>query len=444
MKDRMKVGGNKGKKMKKKTLVLIGIAICVILLTSPVLASGGYSKIYGNANEDDVLDMRDVTYIKLVIFGKKPATTFADANNDGKISMLDIGQTKLIILRKEKELTFIDMADRIVTINKPIERVALADLQDGINTLVQLGAEDKIVGITEGIKKQGYGQLINPEPSSWWTPLQVVAPGLKDLPTVGTWNDPNLESILSLEPDVVFAYCARDLGTGNTIQDKTGIPTVCLTNLGGSSFAKLDNLEIYRLIGEIVGKEERGEELISYTNEKVEEITDVTSEIPDSERPRVYMAAWMVYLTKTPLHYDPIDVAGGMNVAKGSEADFIMVEVSKEQIIAWNPDIILIHRVPTSKSHVWGNKREDILTDPDLQTVKAVKNERVYYTKGFCAGWDPATGVAETLYLAKLFHPNKFEDVDVAEDCNKILERFYGVDGLYTEMAERCEFYQWE
>jgi hypothetical protein len=50
--------------MKKKIAILTGIAICVISLTSPVLASAGYSKIYGNANEDDVLDMRDVTYIK--------------------------------------------------------------------------------------------------------------------------------------------------------------------------------------------------------------------------------------------------------------------------------------------------------------------------------------------------------------------------------------------
>jgi iron complex transport system substrate-binding protein len=84
--------------MKKKMLVLIGVAVCAMLLTSPALASAGYLKIYGNANEDDTLDMRDVTYIKLVIFGKKPATTLADANYDGKISMLDVGQTKLIIL----------------------------------------------------------------------------------------------------------------------------------------------------------------------------------------------------------------------------------------------------------------------------------------------------------------------------------------------------------
>ncbi len=49
--------------MKTKIAILVGIAVCAILLTSPVLASAGYSKIYGNANEDDTLDMRDVTYI---------------------------------------------------------------------------------------------------------------------------------------------------------------------------------------------------------------------------------------------------------------------------------------------------------------------------------------------------------------------------------------------
>lgn len=54
---RMEIGGDKKKRMKTKMLVLVGIAICTILLTSPTLASAGYSKIYGNANEDDVLDI---------------------------------------------------------------------------------------------------------------------------------------------------------------------------------------------------------------------------------------------------------------------------------------------------------------------------------------------------------------------------------------------------
>jgi iron complex transport system substrate-binding protein len=136
--------------MKKETITLVGIAACILLLTSPVLASAGYSKIYGNANEDDTLDMRDVTYIKLAIFGKKPATTFADANHDGKISMLDVGQTKLIILGKEKQLTLVDQADRKVTVPRPIERV-VSSSPDCLRTIASLGGADKHVGVSSYI-----------------------------------------------------------------------------------------------------------------------------------------------------------------------------------------------------------------------------------------------------------------------------------------------------
>ena len=431
--------------MNTNVLVMVTVSLFLLVLALPAAASDYTLEIFGNANEDNTINMQDVTYTELIILEYRDRTELSDAKHDGKINMQDVTQIELVILGKEKELTLIDMADRIVTINKPVERVACADLFDGITTLVQLGAEDKIVGITEGIKKNGYGQLTNPGPGSWWTPLQLSAPELKDLPTVGTWKIPNLEMMVSLKPDVVFAYGVRGIGTPNTVQDKTGIPTVCLVNLGGSSWAKFDdNLEIYRLVGWIVGKQNEAEELISYTREKLEEITEVTADMPDSDKPRVYMVGWMVYLTRTPLNYGPIDIAGGMNVAKGAGTDLFMVDVSKERIIAWNPDTIVIHRVPTSKSHVWGNSVEEVLADPDLQSINAVKDKKVYYTKGFCAGWDPATGVTETFYLAKLFHPDEFEDLDIEEEGNTILERFYGVDGIYTEVADRCELYRWE
>ena len=40
--------------------------------------------VYGNANEDDTIDVRDLTYVKLIFFGKKPVTELADAKYDGK------------------------------------------------------------------------------------------------------------------------------------------------------------------------------------------------------------------------------------------------------------------------------------------------------------------------------------------------------------------------
>ena len=109
-------------------------------------------EIYGNANEDDTIDMRDLTYVKLIFFGKKPETELADAKYDGKINPLDFIQIKLIIVGKEKELTIVDARGDVVTANKPIKRIVLlnGDLGEAIRVL---HAEDRVVGVTESIKK---------------------------------------------------------------------------------------------------------------------------------------------------------------------------------------------------------------------------------------------------------------------------------------------------
>ncbi|GEM_PF-5182599 len=77
--------------------------------------------VYGNADMSDDIDMADVTYIKLIMFGKKPATLYADANHDGRISMLDVVQTKLIIEQKAGQLTFVDLKGDVVTCSLPYD-----------------------------------------------------------------------------------------------------------------------------------------------------------------------------------------------------------------------------------------------------------------------------------------------------------------------------------
>jgi iron complex transport system substrate-binding protein len=423
--------------MNAKNLVLVGIAVCAILLTSPVLASAGYSKIYGNANEDDVLDMRDVTYIKLVIFGKKPATTLADANNDGKISMLDVGQTKLIILGKEKEITIVDMADRTVTVPRPIERVVTL-MPPITRVVIGLGEADKLVGI--GTWSHGYipkspaeaiGRGLGPK----WN--EVVA-GLHELPDVGTGWEPSKELIVSLKPDVIIPYVSSpDLA--DTLQESTGIPVVVAYGGGGGISGMFEQIE---LIAKVLEKDEEAEDIISYFKEELDKVTEVTSEIPDSERPRVYAvsgARGVSEITKT-CSYEPIDLAGGINVAE----DYVIGSgstVSKEQVILWNPDIILILDSQGCIPPI-AVTMDDVLSDPDLQTVNAVKNQRVYLTPGafFLVGADHPRVILETHMMAKYIHPGKFEDLDLEKEGNELFERFYGVDGLWTEIGGNLGF----
>ena len=431
---------------KRFMLAEIAILLCSMLLaaTLPAIAAGQIANtaedeftlgVYGNANEDDIIDMRDSTYIKLVIFGKKPATTLADANYDEKISMLDVGQTKLIILGKEKKLTIIDQADRTVTVNMPVERVVTL-FPSVMRIIVHLGAVDKIVGVSE--RTHNYGENM----------VAVTAyPELEELTCAGNYNDPNLETLVTLKPDVIFMYGGAS-DVADATQEKVGIPVVCLnpSPTGGEFSAPGGPFDTWRLAGIALGEKERvrAEELISYCNEEIEKVSEITSEIPVSEKPTVYFchAHSASDITRAVTSYDPLNLAGGINMAAEIRPDSgsVVMDISKEQIIKWNPDIILIHsfsKEPTLSI-------EKVLSDPTLQTVNAVKDKEINYTKGWYIGWDPATGLTECFYMGKLFHPTVFKDLDVEEEGNEILERFYGVDDLYTWILERGNYYTWD
>ncbi len=108
-------------------LLEIVIVLCsMLVVTMPAIAAEQDDFIlgvYGNANEDDTIDMRDLTYVTLIFFGKKPETELADAKYDGKINPLDFIQIKLIIVGKEKELTYVDILGEPETVKKPINRL---------------------------------------------------------------------------------------------------------------------------------------------------------------------------------------------------------------------------------------------------------------------------------------------------------------------------------
>ena len=392
--------------------------------------------IYGNANLDDTIDMRDITFTARITLWLEDGTTLADANYDGDVNVLDMTQIGLIILGREKELTIVDFFDRIVTLNKPIERIVCTGMVQDIRTICSLGAADKIVGVPR--TGTGLGETRYPV-------IDMAYPELTELPDVGSPYSPSIEVIASLEPDLVVANVEKLPDFADTIQETTGIPTILIESAHAQ--ASFDpKWKLLRFMGYVLNEQERAEELSSYLSEKIDEVTEVTSDIPDDEKPKIYLAFWTFLgtITYTPSFYAPVELAGGINVLAedpGTYGPFgpWMWQVSKEQIIAWNPDRILIH-CPREE----GVQIEDVLSDPDLQTISAVKNKDVYNTKGDSWGWDHATGVIECFYMGKISHPEEFADLDVEEVGNEILEEVYGVDGIWTEMTELCELCTWE
>ena len=418
--------------MKTKNKLLTAIVLCTLFLVAlPATCIAAAQEddyilnIYGNANEDDTIDVCDITFTARITLWLEDETYLADANYDGKISVGDMWQIGLIILGRESELTLVDQADIPVTVPRPIERV-VTTFPSVTRAILVVDGLDRLVGVSSVLTKYSDKMLC----------LQAY-PELQELPTVGMHTEPNAELILALKPDVVFSWS----GSADVLQERIGIPVITITT---PTYFDEGSWDSYRLAGKVLGKEEEVEELISYANEKIDEITEVTSQIPEDEKPKVYFVSCcqgICEITKTWGQYAPGDLAGGINVAKEQVISSGSSIVSKEQIIDWNPDIILLHG--GSKTEAWDLTIEDILADPDLQTVNAVKNKDVNYTKGYMIGWDPATGLTETFYMAKLFHPNRFKDLKVEEENNEILQRFYGADGLYTWLLENYNFHRW-
>jgi iron complex transport system substrate-binding protein len=399
--------------MKTKIIVLVGIALCTMLLISPALASdAGTLEIYGNANEDDTIDMRDLTYVKLIFFGKKPVTELADAKYDGKINPLDFIQIKLIIVGKEKEITIVDASGEDVTVSMPIDRIIVlnSDFADAVRAV---GARDKVVGVCEGLSKMYF-------------------PEISTLPTVGGWMGPDIEMVLSLEPDIVCCYATWPPSEG--LEDKlagTGITVIRL------EFYKTEILkEEMMKLGYILGEEEKADEYISFFDEYVGVIEERVAELPEEEKPRVYVEIKdYKAVTEEAGGHQLCVMAGGINVFADLGGGGY-VEIDPEDVIVAHPDIILRQTYYDS-----GYDEDDpteiialsdnILDREVLADVPAIKDKRVYVISNqYAFGPDSVAGLVT---IAKWFHRELFIDLDPQAIHQEYIDEFCEIDYDVTE-----------
>ena len=400
-------------KMKTKIVVLVGLALCIMLLVSPALASdAGTLGIYGNANEDDTIDMRDLTYVKLIFFGKKPETELSDAKYDGKINPLDFIQIKLIIVGKEKELTVVDTIDRIVTVKKPVKRIATFWPYSADVTRL-LGEHDKLVIVSSSIKKR-----------------PVYFPELSKLPSISRPYD--CEAILSLNPDLAITY-RSDVLTHHLDEKLPGVSVVTLEFLN-----EWDIKEEIQKLGYILGKEERAKEYIDdFYDKYISFIRTQTEELSEEEKPKVYVEYWKPYHTygSKGSGHSIIEVAGGKNIF--ADIPEYTATVDPEEVLARNPDII------TRRAYASATKtgkisyeadtpsdlqalRDEIMSRPELANVNAVKNKRVYIADGYLM-----TSIHQPIgivYYAKFCQPELFEDLDPETIHHEYLDRFCSLD----------------
>jgi iron complex transport system substrate-binding protein len=394
--------------------ILVGLTMTLLLLALPATASDCTLGVFGNANEDDTINMQDVTYTELIILEYRDKTELADAKYDGDIDILDMTQIALIILGREKELTFIDNAERTVTVEKPIERIVMLST-DSAEVVRGLGGKEKIVGVTTYLAKD-----------------TVFFPDIALLPTVGSSFYPDWETVLGLDPDLIFAYTSalRPKYFGDT-PERLGIV------VGGFSNCKLLTRDVQlREQGYIIGKRDEAEELINFYHECTDPIEEVVGGISEEEKQKVYIECYSDYKARSSHSgtHPMCEMAGGINIGADLPGEGTTAMVDPEWIIDQNPDIILKVVSGSKVSSGYDEDdpaemkvaRDDIMSRPGFDGISAVQDGKVYL---ICPDiGDRSSNSIGVAYMAKWFHPTLFEDLDPQAMHQEYIDDFCDIE----------------
>lgn len=319
------------------------------------------------------------------------------------------------------ERQIVDQIGRTVTIPDNVERTVVLQHQT-LNLLIQLDASDKIIGVMSNWKQQlgdGYVKL---------------APSLENTPKVGDLTSFDAESLVKLQPQVVFVtnYAPKEMIEKIS---NLGIPVVAISLRKEANDDKsnlnptlLNEEQAYNeglkegilLIGDIVNKSDNANALIAATFDQRQQVSQRLQDIPKEQRVRAYMANPDLTTYGSGKYTGlMMEHAGALNVAASSVKGY--KEVALEQVIAWDPEVIFIQdRYPQVV--------DEIKQDARWQVISAVKNNRIYLMPEYAKAWGypmPEAMAIGELWMAKKLYPEKFNDIDMQKAANDWYQKFY-------------------
>jgi iron complex transport system substrate-binding protein len=299
---------------------------------------------------------------------------------------------------------FTDSGDRRIDVPDEVRRVFPAGPPASV-TLYSLAPE----------KMLGWTRAPSPEARPFLPARYVELPEIGRL--TGRGNSVNLENVIQLMPDLVLDIgntTATYVSLADRVQEQTHIPAVLI----GGRLAETPTT--LRAVGGLLGVPERAEALARYAEALLSEVQRQSAKIPAAERPSVYVARGPHGLETAvagSIGSEVIDLLGVRNVVGKDTAPRTIVEVSPEQILAWQPDVIL-----TIDRRFHAATR----TDPVWRELKAVRDGRIHLVPALPFSWldDPPAPnrLIGLLWLGKLLYPAFFQ-----QDIRAEARRFYGL-----------------
>ncbi len=246
----------------------------------------------------------------------------------------------------------------------------------------------------------------------------------------------NVEEIIKLDPDVVLSIGTIDeaaISDAERAQELLGTPVVLID----STLTKTG--DAYRFVGEILGVEEKAEELAVYSDEVIRQAQENAAKLIEEDRVSLYYAEGGKGLHTDPegsSHTEVFSVVGARNVADVELQDgYGMSPVSLEQVIAWDPEVILVASDPAEETNVY----EQITTGADWANITAVKNGQVYQIPHGPFDWvDRPYSIGRILgipWVGNLLYPELY-DFDMEAKVKEFYQLFYHLEPTDTQLQE--------
>ncbi|MCI6004471.1 MAG: ABC transporter substrate-binding protein [Blautia sp.] len=312
----------------------------------------------------------------------------------------------------EETKTVVDSMENEVVIPAEIDSLAILPMP-WISVVYALNGSGDIITGMQQVAKNSYNTSM----------LKVLAPELEDTNTsFFADGEFNFEELAKIDPDVMILFESQSKFIDKL--NEVGIPAVTIKY--ADSFDTLWN--DFSIIGDVLSKEERAQSFVDYQKEDIAYLESKADQL-DKDNPvkvlQLYMSDLQV-CDNSGTFNAAVNHAGGVNVAQTTLEASSEVQVNMEQILAWNPDVILLSNFDDMVPDDFYSNSFD---GQDWSQVKAVQDHRVYKIPQGIYRWDADCPCTETTlcakWMARVINPDIFDDFDLKQDVKDFYKDFF-------------------
>jgi iron complex transport system substrate-binding protein len=302
----------------------------------------------------------------------------------------------------DRTISVVDQLGRTVVVPQKVTRIAALHHFGG-KVVFALGQQDKVVDQVFYHRER--------------EAMAKVNPAFASKPSMLNLHGINIEELITLKPDVAFVYASFSRSDTEQLEN-AGIRVVAIR---GETIE--ESYQGVKVMARVLHCEAKGQAYIDDCESLLNMVKKRVANLPIENRLKVAFAGPKnIYTVATGemLQTEILNLAGATNVASNLKG--FWAAISPEQMATWNPDVIFLG----SGLDTYGT--ENLYNNLQFQTIKAIKNKRVYTFPSNIGWWDyPAPHcVLGVVWAAKTLYPERFIDLDMLKIADEFYTKYMG------------------